>query len=55
MLSKLYPLSIKGPKALHNDENVKLSKELFIKSGSTQQWVKLVFNSDIYLYLCFGS
>jgi hypothetical protein len=47
MLSKLYPLSLRGPKALHNDENVKLFKELFIKSGSTQQWVKLVFNSDI--------
>ena len=32
---------------MHNDENVKLFKELFIRSGSTQLWGKLVFNSDI--------
>jgi hypothetical protein len=49
MDSKLYPLSFKGFKHLHNAENEKHFKELKIKSGSSHLWVKPFFNSEILL------
>lgn len=49
IVSKLYPLILKGFKHLHKLENEKHFKEPKIKSGSSHLWVKPFFNSEILL------